>query len=79
MFCQVGLRQAGRLLTEPQYRRPFLLVMAVMALQQLSGINFVVGYSTTIFESAGGQLDPCSGSMLIGSAQVLGIYFEHFE
>ena len=47
--------------------------MAVMALQQLSGINFVVGYSTTIFESAGGQLDPCSGSMLIGSAQVLDI------
>ena len=38
------------LLTEPQYVKPLGIVLVLMGLQQLSGINYVLSYSTLIFE-----------------------------
>ena len=38
------------LFTKKQYAKPLLIVLVLMALQQLSGINYVLSYSALIFE-----------------------------
>ena len=38
------------LFTEAQYVKPLSILMVTMFLQQASGINYVVGYSSTIFQ-----------------------------
>ena len=38
------------LCTEKRYLKPLGIVLVLMALQQLSGINYVLSYSTLIFE-----------------------------
>ena len=37
-------------MTRKEYLKPMLISLVLMALQQLSGINYVVGYSKEIFE-----------------------------
>ena len=39
-----------RLVTQARYARPLATVLTLMALQQLSGINYILGYSTLIME-----------------------------
>ena len=38
------------LFTKKQYAKPLVIVLVLMALQQLSGINYVLSYSALIFE-----------------------------
>ena len=38
------------LFTKKQYAKPLMIVLVLMALQQLSGINYVLSYSALIFE-----------------------------
>ena len=38
------------LFTQKQYAKPLMIVLVLMALQQLSGINYVLSYSALIFE-----------------------------
>jgi len=59
------------LCTEKRYLKPLGIVLVLMALQQLSGINYVLSYSTLIFESAGTSIDTCLSAMLIGIVQVV--------
>ena len=40
------------LVTEARYAKPLGLVLVLMLLQQLSGINYILGYSTTIMQVA---------------------------
>ena len=47
---QMGHVSIGTLLTEARYLKPLGIVLALMALQQLSGINYVLGYSSLIFK-----------------------------
>merc|ERR1711978_470285 len=49
--------------------------LVLMALQQLSGINYVLSYSQEIFQSSGSSIDPCISSMLTGAIQVAGTGF----
>merc|ERR1712241_63551 len=71
---QMGHVSIGTLLTEARYLKPLGIVLALMALQQLSGINYVLGYSSLIFKSAGTSLGDCVSAMLIGGVQVLGTF-----
>ncbi|XP_065349056.1 facilitated trehalose transporter Tret1-2 homolog [Cloeon dipterum] len=47
-----------------------LILFGVFFLQQLSGINAVLFYANSIFESAGSTLDPNINSIIIGAVQV---------
>ena len=40
-------------MTQKEYLKPMCISLVLMALQQLSGINYVVGYSKEIFEVKG--------------------------
>ena len=40
------------LMTEARYTKPLGIVLVLMALQQLSGINYILGYSTDIMKVA---------------------------
>ncbi len=62
---------ALRLLRQGRYRRPFLMTLALMFLQQFSGINAVVFYAQTIFSHAGSAMDPGASSTLVSLGQVL--------
>ncbi|NWS65368.1 GTR1 protein, partial [Chunga burmeisteri] len=47
---RVGLLQLCR---TPRYRQPLLVILVLQLAQQLSGINAIFYYSTSIFEGAG--------------------------
>ena len=70
-LCGVPLTS---LFTKKQYAKPLGIVLVLMALQQLSGINYVLSYSAPIFKSAGTDIDECLSTMLIGAIQVLGTF-----
>ena len=44
------------LFTKKQYAKPLVIVLVLMALQQLSGINYVLSYSALIFEVLAGLI-----------------------
>ena len=47
---KVGSVSITELFTEARYVKPLAIVLVLMALQQLSGINYVLSYSALIFE-----------------------------
>ncbi|KAK9501849.1 hypothetical protein O3M35_012500 [Rhynocoris fuscipes] len=48
-------------------KRGLAVGLGVMLFQQLSGINAVVFYTSTIFESAGSSLDPAVATIIVGA------------
>ena len=55
-----------------EHRLPCLLSLALMALANLSGVDYILSYSTVIFQSSGTSIDPCISSILIGVVMVAG-------
>ena len=51
--------------------KPFLLSVALMFFQQLSGVNAVTFYTSQIFASAGWPGDPNSPTMIVGAVLVV--------
>ena len=52
---ELGERERERprvwdLFTRPDYTRPLVIVLVLMALQQVSGANYVLSYSVIIFQ-----------------------------
>ena len=47
---RAGAVTVRRLVTQARYAKPLATVLTLMALQQLSGINYILGYSTLIME-----------------------------
>ncbi|KAL4859569.1 Plastidic glucose transporter 4 [Chlorella vulgaris] len=56
-------------LLQPRYRRVMVLASAIPLLQQLSGINSIVFFSTKVFEQAGLQ-SPIVGSIAVGATNL---------
>ncbi|XP_065348675.1 facilitated trehalose transporter Tret1-2 homolog [Cloeon dipterum] len=61
---------ASSLVLDPATRKALFVSLGLMALQQLSGINAVVFYSGSIFDSAGGTLSPSVASIVIATVMV---------
>jgi len=57
-------------LYKPEYLRPLLIVIAIMVFQQLSGINAVMFYTVSIFNSAGFKKSG-EATAFIGAVQVV--------
>ena len=73
--AEAGARGGGpvgllRLLRDPVDRRALLIASGLMACQQLSGINGVMYYSTSIF-SAAGMKSPLLAACLVNGVNVL--------
>ena len=47
---KIGSISFYALMTEARYTKPLGIVLVLMALQQLSGINYILGYSTDIMK-----------------------------
>nr|XP_008198028.1 PREDICTED: facilitated trehalose transporter Tret1 isoform X2 [Tribolium castaneum]XP_015839319.1 PREDICTED: facilitated trehalose transporter Tret1 isoform X2 [Tribolium castaneum] len=60
--------------TSKANRRAFMSVVAVLAFQQLCGVNAVVFYTVPIFQAAGSSLRPDLVGIIIGLVQVLSAY-----
>jgi sugar porter (SP) family MFS transporter len=59
-------------LFQPAYRRPVLLVIAIAAFNQLSGINAVLYYAPAVFRMAGsGQDSALLQSVLVGGSNLV--------
>ena len=43
--------------TEAVYRKPLIIMLMLMAIQQLGGVNAIIMYLNTIFIAAGTDLD----------------------
>ncbi|KAF5279765.1 hypothetical protein FQA39_LY05455 [Lamprigera yunnana] len=55
-------------------RRSFFIVFTLMYFQQMSGVNAIVFYTGTIFETAGSTLDPKIATIIIGLLQALATF-----
>ena len=53
-------------LAKRENRRPFVLSMMLMLLQQLCGVNAVIFYTTDIFEDAGSTIDSSLATIIVG-------------
>ncbi|XP_044261142.1 facilitated trehalose transporter Tret1-like isoform X2 [Tribolium madens] len=60
--------------TSKANRRAFMSVVAVLAFQQLCGVNAVVFYTVPIFQAAGSSLPPDVVGIIIALVQVLSAY-----
>ncbi len=51
--------------------KPFLVVLCLMILQQMSGTSVIIFYMTQIFKDAGSGMSPLTGSLVCNSIKVL--------
>ncbi|PAA51546.1 hypothetical protein BOX15_Mlig021729g1 [Macrostomum lignano] len=65
--ADVSLRE---LYTRPEFSRPLVVALGLMALQQLSGINVIMFYAQDILGKTGAVSSPALGACLIGATQV---------
>ncbi|ELT97336.1 hypothetical protein CAPTEDRAFT_158645 [Capitella teleta] len=61
----------GDLLTRPELLRPLCVSAVIMCLQQLTGINVVMFYTVSIFQSAGYEQHGELATVAIGATQVV--------
>jgi Na+/melibiose symporter-like transporter len=61
----------GKALKRTSSRKAMLIAFGLMFFQQLSGVNAVIFYTTTIFSEAKFDLKPESATIVIGVIQVL--------
>jgi sugar porter (SP) family MFS transporter len=60
---------------KPHIMKPILLSLSLMFFQQFSGVNAIIFYTTTIFESAGSQaISPNDATILVGFVQVVATF-----
>lgn len=57
-----------------RYFKPFAIAMTLMSFQQLSGINAVIFYSVSIFNSVGSSLDSNLCSIIVGIVNLLSTF-----
>ena len=76
--ASLRIRQSGwrMLFSNPNFRRAVLLGMGLQAIQQLTGINFVMYYAPHIFKIAGftTTAEQMGGTVLIGVTNVLATF-----
>lgn len=59
------------LLRNPGNVKALIICAGLISFQQLSGINVILFYSQSIFESTGSSLEPAVSTILVGAVQVL--------
>ena len=66
-------------LTDPRYKKATWLAMAIAFFNQMSGVNLISIYSTTLFENlqedaadGGFSITPGTGTALVGVSQFIG-------
>ena len=67
---ETGTASLKQMFTEAVYRKPTIILLMLMVIQQLGGINAVIFYLNDIFISAGTDLDDglqASGHLKISS------------
>ncbi|XP_013775171.1 solute carrier family 2, facilitated glucose transporter member 8-like [Limulus polyphemus] len=63
---QTSERLSWRVLLLPHVLKPLFLSLGLMIFQQLSGINNVMFYTVSIFQSTGSAMDPNDETIIIG-------------
>ncbi|KAF9797489.1 hypothetical protein SFRURICE_008737 [Spodoptera frugiperda] len=62
--------QMAEMFTIKSNRKALFLIITLNILQQLSGINIVLSFSTTIFELTGSSMEPHISTIIVGVTQV---------
>lgn len=63
---------------DPTIRNPLLLSVFLLSSQQLSGINAVITFTVTIFQSAGAAVNPNTATIIIGGIQFVSTVLSYF-
>ncbi|XP_037091793.1 facilitated trehalose transporter Tret1-like [Pollicipes pollicipes] len=72
---EIRAKQASfRNLKQRENLRPLIMSLMLMLLQQLSGINAVIFYTTDIFKDAGSSIDPNLATIIVGLVQCLSTF-----
>ena len=69
-----GTKATAMDLFSHENRWPFAMAMMVMLLQQLSGINAVIFYTTDIFEDAGSSIESDLATIIVGLVQMVSTF-----
>lgn len=54
--------------------KAFIVAFGLMFIQQLSGINAIIFYTSMIFKAAGSTLDPSLATIIVGAVQVIATF-----
>lgn len=60
--------------SDPVIRKPLFMAIFLMINQQLSGINAVIVFTASIFQSAGSSLNPNVAAIIIGGVQLVATF-----
>ncbi|TRY70298.1 hypothetical protein TCAL_02455 [Tigriopus californicus] len=73
-FRQLNICSSG----DPTIRKPLLLSVFLLSSQQWSGINAVITFTVTIFQSAGATVNPNTATIIIGGVQFVATVLSYF-
>lgn len=59
----------------PAAKKGFIIAYGLMLFQQMSGVNSIIFYSSDIFSKAGTTIDPSIASIIVGTVQVVSVFF----
>lgn len=68
---ETGTVSLKAMFTEAVYRKPTIIMLMLMVIQQLGGINAIIMYLTSIFIAAGTDLDEGLQASLVSMVQVI--------
>lgn len=61
-------------LRKTAFRKAFIIALALMFFQQLSGINAIIFYTSDIFSASGAKIDPKTAAIFVGGFQALATF-----
>jgi len=59
----------------PAAKKGFIIAYGLMLFQQMSGVNSIIFYSSDIFSKAGTTIEPNIASIIVGTVQVVSVFF----
>lgn len=73
-----GASFLNSIMRSPAVKKGFIIAYGLMLFQQMSGVNAIIFYSSTIFSEAGASISPNTAAIIVGAVQVVSVFLGTF-